>query len=339
MAPSMALGRVVLPGVALALVALVGYQWTKTGRVELPSWATPAGVPPRPPVRLVADDGPRTVVAEGRVVAYPGAQVTLGAETAGTVSRVVVAEKSAVRKGDLLVTFKSDDARAQLDEAAAHLAEAEAEVARVEADERKILAHVPKGSPPPADFERSHSYVVGYRARRDALKAARARLDAQWRKHWIFAPIDGVVTARLVQPGETVDVAAPLVTVVDLTRLRVEAEVDEFDIAHCAVDNLATIRTEAYPGKSWPGAIEEVADALVGRKVRPEDPGRPTDTRILPVRIKFRGPTPLRLGQRVEVAITGGSGRVEALAPELASRPEPLPRAAARTTDAERVAR
>ena len=37
MSLSMALGRVVLPGVALALVALVGYQWARTGRAELPA--------------------------------------------------------------------------------------------------------------------------------------------------------------------------------------------------------------------------------------------------------------------------------------------------------------
>ncbi len=339
MSPSMALGRVVLPGVALALVAMVGYQWARTGRAELPPWIIPAAEPSRPPVRLVSDEGPRTVVAEGRVVAYPGAQVTLGAETAGTVARVVVAEKSVVRKGDVLVTFKADDVKAQLDEAVAHLAEAEAEVARVEADERKLTAHVPKGAVPGPDLERTHSYVVGYRARRDALKAARARLDAQWRKHWIFSPIDGVVTTRFVQAGETVELAAPLVTVVDLSRLRVEAEVDEYDVAHCAVGKIATIRTEAFPGRSWPGAIEEVADALVGRKVRPEDPSRPTDTRVLPVRIAFRGPTPLRLGQRVGVAITGGPESVEPPAPVLVTHPAPAPRAAARVKEPERVAR
>jgi HlyD family secretion protein len=119
----------------------------------------------------------------------------------------------------------------------------------------------------------------------------------------LVAPIDGVVTARFVQPGETVALAAPLVTVVDLKRLRVEAEVDEYDVGHCEVGDPVTMRTEAYPGRSWPGVVEEVSDTLVGRRIRPEDPGRPTDTRVLPVRIAFQVATPLRLGQRVEVEI------------------------------------
>jgi RND family efflux transporter MFP subunit len=314
----MLLGRVVLPGLALALVAAVGYQWSQTGRVELPQWTTAPRV--KPPTRLVSDEGPRPVVAQGRVVAHPGAQVNVGAEVAGTILRVQVAEKSVVRRGDLLLTLKSDEAKAQLDEAASHLAEAEAEVARIEADEKKLAAHQVKGAPPTSDIERTHSYVVGYRARRDALKAARARLDAQWRKHWVFAPIDGVVTSRQVNAGETVAASAPLLTIVDLSRLRVEAEVDEYDVAHCAVGGIATIRTEAFPAKAWQGTIEEVADALVPRRIRPEDPGRPTDTRVLPVRISFRAATPLRLGQRVEVSIAGAPAPEEAEA-AIAARP------------------
>jgi HlyD family secretion protein len=324
MSPSMLLGRVVLPGLALALVAAVGYQWSQTGRVELPSWTV--AEPGKPATRLVSDDGPRPVVAQGRVVAYPGAQVNVGAEVAGTVLRVQVAEKSVVRRGDLLLTLKSDEAKSQLDEATAHLAEAEAEVARIEADEKKLVAHQPKGTTPSPDVERTHSYVVGYRARRDALRAARARLDAQWRKHWAFAPIDGVVTSRQVNAGETVAASSPLLMIVDLSRLRVEAEVDEYDVAHCAVGGVATIRTEAFPAKSWQGTIEEVADALIPRRIRPEDPGRPTDTRVLPVRISFREPTPLRLGQRVEVSIAGKAGAEEG-EQTIAARPDPPVRA------------
>ncbi len=37
--------------------------------------------------------------------------------------------------------------------------------------------------------------------------------------------------------------------------------------------------------------------------MRPEDPGRPIDARVLPVKIAFASPTPLKLGQRVEVTI------------------------------------
>jgi hypothetical protein len=58
----------------------------------------------------------------------------------------------------------------------------------------------------------------------------------------------------------------------------------------------------------WRGRVEEIADAVAPRQTRPEDPGRPADTRILLVRIAFLEKTPLKLGQRVEVEIARAEG-------------------------------
>ena len=61
-------------------------------------------------------------------MAYPGAEVVVGAETPGTIVAVRVREKAIVRAGELLVEFKADELKASLDEAAARVTEAEAEL-------------------------------------------------------------------------------------------------------------------------------------------------------------------------------------------------------------------
>jgi HlyD family secretion protein len=99
-------------------------------------------------------------------------------------------------------------------------------------------------------------------------------------------------------------VAAPLVTVADLTRVRVEAEVDEIDLGGMAVGAEATVTAEGFPGLSWRGRVEEVPDVVVGRHIRPEDTSRPVDTRVLLVKVALLEPTPLKLGQRVDVRIS-----------------------------------
>jgi multidrug resistance efflux pump len=151
------------------------------------------------------------------------------------------------------------------------------------------------------------------------MAAARDRLVAQLARYRVVAPIDGVVTSRQAQPGETVAAATPLITIADLTRLRIEAEVDEYDIAHCRVGSPVKIRAEGYPDRSWQGEVEEIADVLSSRRIRPEDPGKPTDTRVLPVRIAFRESIPLRLGQRVEVEIERNSQADPTPSPEAPS--------------------
>jgi multidrug resistance efflux pump len=156
---------------------------------------------------------------------------------------------------------------------------------------------------PPASPEARRETLTAAEARRDAARASVDRLEAELAKYRILAPIDGVVIARHADPGETIAPAAPLVTVADLTRLRVEAEVDEYDIPRVESGASATISAEGYPAPGWRGRVEEIADAVGPRQTRPEDPGRPADTRVLLVKIELLEKTPLRLGQRVEVEI------------------------------------
>ena len=120
MSSTMFLGRVVLP----ADRPVAG------GRPDLASGAerdcrgstrddsAGAARPNRPPrTRSRLRRLPGRITAEGRVVAYPGAEVTVGTEVLGTIVNMPVREKSAVHKGDLLVELRSDEVRASLREA------------------------------------------------------------------------------------------------------------------------------------------------------------------------------------------------------------------------------
>lgn len=55
--------------------------------------------------------------------------------------------------------------------------------------------------------------------------------------------------------------------------------------------------------------MEELPDSVMPRRIRPEDPGRPIDARVLPVKIAFAEPTPPKLGQRVEVETRSNGSR------------------------------
>jgi HlyD family secretion protein len=321
---SMFVGRVLIPSCGLAIGGLLVWEAVRSGRVDLSSFSISSAKTDGssgPPV--LGDSAPRTaadsvkIVSEGRVVAYPGAQVVVGSSIAGTIDEIRVHEKSVVHKGDVLVEFKSKDIAAQVAEASARLSEADSDVDRIELEESRLESLVKQKAAPRQEQERLSFSLRSLKARRDATRASRDRLEALLEKYRIVAPIDGVVTSRFAQPGETVSLSAPLVTIVDLSRLRIEAEVDEYDIAKVAVGSLVKITAEGYPGQSWHGEVEELSDVLVGRRIRPEDPGRPTDTRVLPVRIALRVSNPLRFGQRVEVEIRGRFDKREPAASDL----------------------
>jgi len=111
------------------------------------------------------------------------------------------------------------------------------------------------------------------------------------------------VIARSVHPGEHIAIGDPLVTIADLSKTRIEAEVDEFDSARVALGDEVKVMAEGFDGKSWRGTVEEIPDAVVSRRIKPQDPSKPIDTRVLLVKVALAEATPLKLGQRVEVEV------------------------------------
>jgi RND family efflux transporter MFP subunit len=247
--------------------------------------------------------GAGRVTAEGRLVTYPGAQVVVATDVAGTLSRLLVAERDHVRKGQLLAELRADDVRAEIAEQQARVSEAEADIRFADSDvdraDRLLAAKV--GTQATADRSRSNRDAA--HARRETALAAVRRLQAVLAKSRLTAPIDGVVLERNVHSGEHLEAGAQLVTLADLRRTRIEAEVDEFDAGRVALGAPVEVTAEGYDGRSWRGRVEEIPDAVVNRRLKPQDPGRPSDTRVLLVKIALSESSPLKLGQRVEVEI------------------------------------
>ena len=113
--------------------------------------------------------------------------------------------------------------------------------------------------------------------------------------------VTATVTARHAHPGETVEVAAKIVTISDLNRVRIEAEVDAYDSGRVALGAEVRITAEGFECASRLAKVEEIPDSVVPRRIRPEDPGRPIDSRVVPVKIALAESTPLKLRQRVEI--------------------------------------
>jgi RND family efflux transporter MFP subunit len=246
------------------------------------------------------------VRAEGRVAAYPGAQVEVGTDVAGRLRAVLVREKDRVRRGQLLAEFDSDDLKAELDEARASLGAAEAELRLSEVEIDRAAELVRQEVAPRQDLDRRLRDRDVAAAKRETAAASISRLEALLAKTRIASPIDGAVIARHADAGETLDRGAEIVTVADLSKLRIEAEVDEYDSGRVSLSAPVTISAEGFDG-SWQGRVEEIPDQVGPRILKPTDPGRPTDTRVLLVKVAFDGPNPLKLGQRVQVEVRRGA--------------------------------
>ena len=286
--------RVVLPLVALCL-AVAAFEVFAAVTPSGKSGAKRAPAPTPPPSPHVA--------AEGRIVAYPGAEVVVGTDLGGTIVSLKVQEKDKVRRGQLLAELRSDDHRAELDEARARVVEADADIRLAQAEVERARTLWDKAVGSKQALDKAERDADAARARRATAAATAQRLEAVLAKTRILSPIDGVVIARQAQAGETLEPGQKIVTIADLSRTRVEAELDEFDAGRVRLNDEVRVTAEGYDGKSWRAKVEEIPDSVVGRRLKPQDPGKPEDTRVLLVKIALLEPTPLKLGQRVEIRI------------------------------------
>lgn len=255
---------------------------------------------PKPAPRSVPERV--TIAAEGRVVGRAGFDATVGSEIGGVIESVNAVVNQQVRKGEVVARLRSAELRAAVAEAGARVAEAESDVRLFESEvvRARELWKAEVGTR--QAYERALRDVDTARAKRSTAEASLQRLRASLGKSDIVSPIEGVVVERFVDAGETVEAGAAIATIVDPGRIRVDAEVDEFDVARIAPGAAVRIRADGFE-KEWRGKVEEIPLRVVGRSIRPNDPAQPVDTRVLVVGVELLEKTPLKIGQRVDVEI------------------------------------
>lgn len=103
------------------------------------------------------------------------------------------------------------------------------------------------------------------------------------------APHSGVILRRMAEPGSIVTAQNPttIVTLADLSRLEVRAEIDEADVAAMAVGKPGYVTSDAFGDRRFAVRVSRISREL-GRKAIPnDDPRARVDTRVLEVLLAF----------------------------------------------------
>ena len=219
-----------------------------------------------------------TVSANGTL--QPTRAVNIGSELSGTVKRVLVDVNDRVKVGQVLVeldTAKFNDqvqrsraalaaAQAQLAQARATVKETQASLARFEEVARLSGGKVPSATEldaARAAVDRAVANEASASANVGSARAALATDETNLSKASIRSPIDGVVLTRSVDPGNAVAASLQAVTLFtvaeDLTKLKLDVNVDEADVGAVQVGQRASFTVSAYPARRYPATTNRVA--------------------------------------------------------------------------------
>jgi len=259
--------------VALAIALVIGaglYYWQSSAK----SSATPVFV------TEPAAKGNLTLSVSANGTLQPTTSVNIGSELSGTVLRVLVDVNDKVKKGQVLLeldTAKLNDqvarsraalsaANAKVTQAAATVKEAKGNLARLEEVARLSGGKVPSQAELDsgrATLERALADELSAHASVADARAAAATDETNLSKASIRSPIDGVVLTRSVDPGNAVAASLQAVTLFtlaeDLSKLRLQVNVDEADVGAVKVGQKASFTVSAYPSRKYPAKIYRVA--------------------------------------------------------------------------------
>jgi RND family efflux transporter MFP subunit len=295
----------------IALLVVAGGWRTVSGRrAQQAAEAQLATQRAQPTVELAAGDVVRAEVRElqralpvsGSLKAVDSAYVK--ARVPGELQGLTLREGDAVKAGQVIARIDATEMQARLKQAReqADAAQAQIDIAERQFSNNKAL--VDQGFISRSALDTSANNLAAAQSNHKAALAA-VDLAAKGMEDTVLrAPISGMVSQRLAQPGERVPVDGRVVEIVDLSRLELEATLSAADSVEVQVGQLAQLQ------------VEGSARPVTARVVR-INPSAQAGSRSVMGYLAVVDPTGLRQGLFAQGTL--GIGRASALAVPLSA--------------------
>ena len=199
---------------------------------------------------------------------------------------------------ELVEQIKQQEAAQEVSQATIRQREADLALAKTNLDrsmslfEKKLIAKQVLDDTE-SRYQSSQAQLDLARAQSQQSKARLDELKINLANTIITSPVNGFISRRLVDPGASVGQNAPVVEVVDISRVRLIANVVEKDLKQLQSGDVTRVEVDAFPGETFMGRIARVSPVL--------DPA----TRTAPIEVEIPNPSyRLKPGMYARVSIT-----------------------------------
>jgi membrane fusion protein (multidrug efflux system) len=267
--------------IALIIVAVVAFVLTRPAPAEL-SDTPEVAVVKQLTLSEVTEIAPQllqqTVKVTGSLT--PGQQTQVSSQVGGRVLSVAVRPGDRVAEGDLLLHVDTENLENQLVQQRANVAATRAQLVSSQQQLQRTEELARGGVSSASALEQARSATLALEANVAAQEAQVRSAELALKNATVLSPISGVVSARSVEPGQTVGAGVSLMTIVDLAEVELQGSAPAGSSALIAADQEVTVTVNGLDGRTFPGTVTRVNPvALAGTRTVPvyitlENPGQ-----------------------------------------------------------------
>ena len=202
----------------------------------------------------------KSVTATGTI--EPVDTVTVGSQVSGTIAKIYTDFNARVTRGQLIAEMDKSLFQAQVDQYKANLEVAKATLVYQKSNFDRQSLLFKTGAISKADEETAEDQYLTAKA---TVASVQAQLDGAAKNlsyASIYSPVDGVVLLRNVSVGQTVAASfnTPTLFIIakDITKMQVQAAVDEADIGEVRDSQRVIFTVDAYPDITFKGKVNQV---------------------------------------------------------------------------------
>ena len=234
-----------------AIVVFFGYKYFTTEKKASIAAQT---------VKLSKQNVTTSVTATGTV--EPVDQVDVGTQVSGIINHIYADYNSPVKKGQLLAELDKTNLQESVNNALAQYNASLNELNYYQQNYNRQNNMYKSGVISKADYEQAAYQVKNSQETVSQRKTALAQARTNLSYANIYAPIDGIILSREVEEGQTVAATMTTPTLFtiakDITKMQVEANVDEADIGGVEVGQRVSFTVDAYPQEEFSGRVRQV---------------------------------------------------------------------------------
>jgi len=192
----------------------------------------------------------------------PVTKVEVGTQVSGTIDRVFVDYNDKVKKGQIIAELDVSLLKLAVTDASSGLEKAKSQFEESEAAYKRNLQLFEKGLLAESELQTSKTTYQSSSASVTIAEVALKRAELNMKYAIIRSPIDGTVIDRNVEEGQTVaaSFSTPTLFIIaeDMSKMEIQAAVDESDIGEIKLGMSARFTVQAYPDKKFSGVVKQI---------------------------------------------------------------------------------